>query len=149
MVDFLQVGAVIRYWKGSAYKVRKGSAYKVQWCFFYRKFRKMTAIRYSGIFFTENFRQLLPLRYSGKFFVHFLLWIFSLLERNIRFFSLYMWNFSGFNLIYLTVTLSQRPNRHNWPLITLYRAETSHTCSASSETLKFYRQLQSDLYFRF
>ena len=51
----VQVGAVIRYWKGSAYKVRKGSAYKVQWCFFYRKFRKMTAIRYSGVFLPKVF----------------------------------------------------------------------------------------------
>ena len=47
------------------------------------------------------------------------------------------------------IPLSQRPNRDNWPLTTLYRTDTSHTCSASSKTLKFYRRLQSDLYFRF
>ena len=30
MAQLVQAGTVIRYWKGSAYKVRKGSAYKVQ-----------------------------------------------------------------------------------------------------------------------
>ena len=45
--------------------------------------------------------------------------------------------------------LSQRPDRDNWPLITLYPAETSHTFSALSKTLKFYMRWQSDPYFRF
>ena len=44
--------------------------------------------------------------------------------------------------------LSQRHNRNNWPLIKSYRAETPHTCSASSKTLKFYKFFQTDLNFR-
>ena len=45
--------------------------------------------------------------------------------------------------------LSQRHNRNNWPLIKSYRAETSHTCSASSKTLEFYKFFQTNLNFRF